>query len=189
MSVTKQILKKIGLTLLSLVFLHNVYKLLVLFQKLNPEELSGVANFAAALAFNLVTTGMVAFLGFAYPTSKLLPSSYYKIKNTNRLNRVYDLLGVSFFRIFLLKTFYRGADNKKYFNGTKTGLKLFDYNTKQSEFGHLAAFVLLGLIAIFLWVKGHISLSLWTCAINLLFNFYPIVLQRKHRIIVQRLLK
>ncbi|GMQ29760.1 hypothetical protein [Algoriphagus confluentis] len=189
MTDAKQLLKKIGLPLLSLVFLHNVYKVLVLLLKIQPENLSALASFVAAFALNLLTTGMVAFVGFAYPTSRLLPNPYYQIKNAKRLNRIYSLLGVPLFRIFLLKTFYRTADNKKYFNGTKTGLKQFDYHTKQSEFGHLVAFILLFGISLILGIKGHITLSLWTLGINIIFNFYPIVLQRKHRIVVQRLVK
>lgn len=185
----KQTLKKIALPLLSLVFMYNVYKLLALFYEIRPEQLSTFASFVAAFAFNLLTTGMVAFIGFAYPTSKLLPNTYYEIKNIQNFNRICSLLGISYFRIFLLKTFYRTADNKKYFNGTKAGLKSFDYNTKQSEFGHLVAFILLCLISIFLWVEGHVDMVLWTMIVNIFLNFYPIILQRKHRVIVQRLVK
>lgn len=182
-------LKKIVLTVLSFVFAYNVYKLVVLFLKLSPEALSLLAILVSAIAFNLLTTGILAFLGFVYPTSRILPDSYYNIKNVKNLNLVYSLLGVAYFRFFLLKTFYRPDDNKKYFNGTKSGLEKFNYNTKQSEFGHLVAFILICFISILLLDQGHTQVAMWTLAVNIVFNLYPIILQRKHRIIVQRLLK
>jgi hypothetical protein len=70
-------------------------------------------------------------------------------------------IGVEYFRMLLLKTFYRNADNKKYFNGSKSGILLFDYNTKQSEFGHLIAFILIVLLSIILLLKGHEYVFIW----------------------------
>lgn len=182
-------LKKIGLTILSLVLAYNVCKLIVLFFELRPERLSLLAIVVSAFAFNLLTTGIIAFLGFAYPTNNILPETYYEIKNAKNINLVYRLLGVTYFRFFLLKTFYRTADNKKYFKGTKSGLHLFNYNTKQSEFGHLIAFILVFIISITLLLKGHKYVFIWMQPMNIILNLYPIILQRKHRIIVERLIK
>jgi len=100
-------------------------------------------------------TGTIAFLGFVYPTSKLLQNTYYQIKNPRRLKILYKWLGVEYFRMILLKTLYIDEDNKRYFNGIKSGVLLFDYNTKQSEFGHIIAFFLVLLISIFLLLRGQ----------------------------------
>lgn len=182
-------LKKIILTAFSLILAYNTVKLTAVFFKLNPEDFSRFASIVSAFAFNLMITGSVAFLGFAYPTNKLLPDSYYQIKQPKTLNSIYKWLGVEYFRILLLKTFYRKDDNKKYFTGTKSGILLFDYNTKQSEFGHLIAFLLLILFSIILFFEGHKSVFVWILPINIVLNFYPIILQRKHRIIIQRMIK
>ncbi|MGJ8593403.1 MAG: hypothetical protein ACSHXF_12700 [Aquaticitalea sp.] len=180
--------KKILFTFISIVLAYNAYKLVFYFFIRTPDEFSTVGTIFSAIAFNLFITGTVAFLGFVYPTSKLIPNSYYQIKQPKKLNTWYKSLGVEYFRFFLLKTFYRNDNNKKYFNGSKSGIIAFDYNTKQSEFGHLIAFCMICLVSIILLLKGHINTFIWIQPINILFNFYPIILQRKHRIIVERLI-
>lgn len=182
------ILKKVFFTFLSILLVYNAINFSGLFMKLSPLEFSSLAIIVSAAAFNLLITGVFAFLGFVYPTSKLLPKSYYRLKNEAQLNSLYKWLGVKGFRVFLLLTFYRKKENKKYFNGTKSGIIQFDYNTRQSEFGHLMAFIFILLHSCFLLFYGHWSLFIASQTINIIFNFYPIILQRKHRISVQRIL-
>lgn len=79
--------KKILLTILSFVFTYNVYKLIVLFFELSPEKLSLLAIIVSALAFNLLTTGIVAFLGFAYPLSEV----FHQTIKSERYSSVCDL--------------------------------------------------------------------------------------------------
>ncbi len=181
-------LKKIGLTLLSCILAYNSYKLLAIFFKLSSNSFSLTAIIASAVAFNLLITGSFAFLGFVYPTSKLLPNTYYQIKYPERLKSIYKWLGVEYFKYFLLLTFYRKNDNKKYFNGSKAGIFLFDYNTRQSEFGHLLAFFTILILSLILLYAGHKSVFIWIQPMNIIFNLYPIILQRKHRIVVGRLI-
>lgn len=181
-------LKKIGLTLASLILAYNTFKLIAIFFNLPQSEFSLLAIIISASAFNLMITGVFAFLGFAYPTNKILPHAYYKIKNINSLHLIYKMLGVNYFKNFLLLTFYRKADNKKYFNGTKAGILLFDYNTKQSEFGHLLAFGSILIVSFILLFIGHNKVFLSIQPINIVLNLYPVLLQRKHRIQIQHIL-
>lgn len=181
--------KKLVYTSLSLLLAYNTYKLVTVFFKLSPEEFSLLAIVVSAIAFNLLITGAIAFLGFVYPTSRVLPNSYYQIDNPKILSTLYKWLGVEYFKYFLLVTFYRKDDNKKYFDGTKSGVLLFDYNTKQSEFGHLLAFALILILSLILLFEGHKFVFFWIQPMNVVLNFYPIVLQRKHRIVIDRLIK
>lgn len=181
--------KKIILSAISLVLIYNTYVLLTIFFELPPERFSSLAITASSIAFNLLITGAVAFLGFVYPTNRILKKDYYEIKNPKRLKLLYKWLGVKFFRFFLLKTFYRKKNNKKYFNGTKKGILDFDYNTRQSEFGHLIALLIIFTVSLVLLVLGHKNVFLLMQPINILLNLYPILLQRKHRINIQRLIK
>ncbi|KKN12519.1 hypothetical protein LCGC14_1015580, partial [marine sediment metagenome] len=119
----------------------------------------------------------------------ILGNTYYQIKNPKTLTFWYKWLGVAFFRVFLLKTFYRNKENKKYFNGTKTGLSLFDFNTRQSEFGHLISLFLVFAISLVVLFEGHQNVFIWMQPINIALNFYPILLQRKHRMMVEKLIK
>jgi hypothetical protein len=80
-------------------------------------------------------------------------------------------------------------NRKQYFNGTKSGIKDFDFQTRQSEFGHLAAFAAISLTCIWLLPMGHVRIALLTMALNIPFNLYPVILQRIHRVQIQRLTK
>jgi hypothetical protein len=180
--------KKILFTTLSLILAYNTYKLAIIFFKLSPEEFSLLAIIVLAVSFNILITGVVAFLGFAYPTRKILSNNYYQIKRPEKINLFYKWMGGKYFKSFLIKTFYREKDNKKYFNGTKSGVLLLDYNTKQSEFGHLIALILVFSLSMVLLFEGHKLIFFWMQPVNILLNFYPIILQRKHRIIVERLI-
>lgn len=184
----KSIFRKIALTFFSLILGYNLIKLSTVLIGFSKEGISILVSLIAATAIILLGTGCIAFLGFAFPTHQLLPKSYYRLKNIERLKFLYSILGVRIFQKFLLLTFYRKKENKKYFNGTKSGIKDFDYNTRQSEFGHLIAFILIELLAITFLVKNLTILFLWIQPLNLLMNFYPIVLQRFHRIQTEKIL-
>ncbi|MFT4756002.1 MAG: hypothetical protein ACI91R_000639 [Vicingaceae bacterium] len=54
----------------------------------------------------LFRTGVFAFVGFAYPTNKLIGSSCYHFKNTNQLLFWYRLLKVGYFKKLLLLLFW-----------------------------------------------------------------------------------
>lgn len=138
---------------------------------------------------NLVATGMFAFVGFSFPTSRLLPNSYYHVKNKNLNDQIYYFLGVHFFRKFLLLTFWKSKTKmKSFFNGTKSGLEAFMFSSKQAEFGHLGAFVFIQVYGVLMSLKGNVLLVFSLTIINVIFNLYPILLQRKHRIRIQKIL-
>lgn len=76
---------------------------------------------------------------------------------------------------------------KKYFNGTKSGIQQFDFQTRQSEFGHLGAFVAVLIVAFVLLFKGFVFIFIITTIINIISNYYPIILQRMHRLQIERI--
>ncbi len=155
-----------------------------------PSDFSASENILISFLLTLFITGVFAFSGFAYSTSKLLPDAYYKIKNQAYLKTTYDLLGLRYFRTLLLLVFWGRKNNKeKYFNGTKSGLKNFIFQTKQSEFGHLGAFILIIVVSISLFALGYILLPFIVLLINIIGNLYPIILQRYHRMRIERITK
>lgn len=142
-----------------------------------------------AFLLTLYVTGIFAFVGFVFPTNKLLPQSYYTIKNASLLSMVFKMMGVKYFRNALMFAFWGKKDNRrKYFNGTRTGLKNFIYQTKQSEFGHLGAFVVLTSLAIMFVFLQWFALAITIMIINVIGNLYPIILQRYHRIRIAKLI-
>jgi hypothetical protein len=138
----------------------------------------------------LFITGFFAFIGFAYPSSRIISDNYYKIKNPKALDSISKVLGIKYFRLLLLFAFWgRKTNRKKYFNGTKKGLKNFMFQTKQSEFGHLGAFVVIIVLSFILLFHGYIFLVITVTLINILGNLYPVVLQRLHRMKIEKIIK
>lgn len=147
-------------------------------------------DFLIAYIIALFGTGIFAFVGFAYPTSKLIGRSYYRLRNPKQLQFWYDLLGLAYFRKFLMLFFWGSKKNrKKYFNGTRTGIDNFMYQTHQSEFGHLGALILVAVTNMYTFYLGYYAISIFLFVINMVGNLYPIILQRYHRIRFERFIR
>lgn len=154
-----------------------------------PNEYSNKEIVIISLILTSFITGVFAFIGFAYPSSRILSDSYYEIKRPKALNFISKSLGIKYFRLLLLFAFWgRKTNRKKYFDGTKKGLKNFIFQTKQSEFGHLGAFVVILLLSFLLLIHGYILLVFMTTLINILGNIFPVILQRAHRMRVEKII-
>lgn len=146
------------------------------------------AEIFGGFLFNLYFTGVAAFSVFALPVERLLPDAYYHINRPKNLQRFAKNIGLEGFQRLLLATVWRKKEKQKdYFNGKSTGLAEFDTNTRKSEFGHLIPFILLCFVTVILVIFGHAVASLTTLLINIFFNFYPVILQRVHRIRIGRM--
>ncbi len=155
-----------------------------------PTEFSNIEVLIISFLLTIFITGVFAFIGFAYPSSRILSDKYYEIKNPKVLNYISKVLGIKYFRSFLLFSFWGRINNrKKYFNGTKRGIGNFIFQTKQSEFGHLGAFVVIIISSIILLVHGYIFIVIVTTLINILGNVYPVILQRSHRMRIEKITK
>lgn len=181
--------KPIFFSLLSLFLLYFSITTIIQIITFGPEELSDEASFFLGFLINLCVTGIFAFPGFVFSTNKALPDKYYIIKNPSTLIHWYNLMGVRYFRKLLILFFWgKKGNKKKYFDGRKSGLNQFNYQSRQSEFGHLGALVLLLMINFLFLIPGYYLLALLTFLINVIGNFYPVILQRHHRIRIQRIL-
>jgi len=139
---------------------------------------------------NLFVAGIFAFSGFAFPTQKILPISYYIIYHPKKLKRLYKLLRVNLFRQFILATLWKSQkQRKKYFNGTENGISNLTEQSMKSEFGHLIPFIIISFVSSYLILIDLVKLSVFTLLINLIGNLYPIILQRHHRMRIQILRK
>jgi hypothetical protein len=178
--------RKIILPLISLFLAYRSVELVRVI--LSVQDPSLPITFVLSFLLNLFITGVFAFVGFAYPTNRLLPDAYYRISHPMALKKAYRMLGVKHFRMLLLLAYWGRANNRKrYFNGTRSGIRDLDFQTRQSEFGHVGAFVVLTLVAILLLYKGLWPAFGMTMAINIIGNLYPALLQRVHRVQIQRM--
>ena len=180
-------LKKILFPLISLFLAYQTIRMLGIFEQYAEEEMNFWVQLLLAWLLSLFATGVFAITGFAWPTSKVLPAAYYQIHRPATLRKVYDLMGVEYFRKVLLLVFWGRTHRKSYFNGSREGLEAFIFNTHQSEFGHLAAFAAVWVLAAALFYLQHPITAILTILINIIGNLYPVILQRKHRLQVQRL--
>lgn len=147
---------------------------------------SWIVNLLLAIMINLFVTGVFAFTGFVYPTERLLPEAYYRISNILFQKSTYKILKVDVFRKFLLATFWKKKEMQKtHFDGTRSGIANLIVQSKKSEFGHLIPFVILLSLSIYWNILGKSVIAVLTQVINILFNFYPIMLQRQHRMRIQ----
>ena len=132
--------------------------------------------------YALCVTGIFAFAGFAYPTQRLLPAGYYRVRKPAELRKWYRWLGGEWFRRALLATLWRGKEQSgRYFNGRRDDLRYLREQTKKSEFGHLLPGVILTGVAAWLLLRGAEGLAVVLQAVNVVGNGYPILLQRYHR--------
>ncbi|AKP51158.1 glycosyl-4,4'-diaponeurosporenoate acyltransferase CrtO family protein [Cyclobacterium amurskyense] len=185
MKIIKQALF-ILMALFLLYFSFTTVRQIVVF---GPEKLSLGESFFLGFLINLCVTGIFAFPGFVFPTSKLLPDNYYTIKNSSKLMRLYSILGVKYFQKLLLLFFWgKKANRKKFFDGTKNGLERFSYQSKQSEFGHLGPLFVILLVAILMAFSSYYLLVFFIVVINIIGNLYPVILQRYHRIRIGKIL-
>ncbi|PBQ34928.1 hypothetical protein CNR22_16110 [Sphingobacteriaceae bacterium] len=180
--------KKIAFPLFSIFLTYRSVDLIKLLVNSKPAAFSSLEIISISIVLNLFITGIFAFPGFVFLTNKLLPNSYYQIKNSKQLTFIYNLLGIKIFKYLLIKLYWGKENNrKKYFDGLRAGLENFDTQTRQSEFGHLASFNLIVIVSIVLLAKGHVAIFFLTTFINVIGNLYPIILQRNHRIQLERI--
>lgn len=176
--------KNLLLTISSVFLIWQSYKLLLFLSIFRPSSWPLIILFAWLI--NLFVTGVFAFAGLAYPTQRLLPYSYYHISQPRRLSSICKFLRVDLFRGFLLATFWRSKEQRiKHFDGTKAGISNLQIQSKKSEIGHLLPFLILVALSVFWIATGKIKLGFTTLVINFIGNFYPILLQRHHRMRIQ----
>ncbi len=183
-----KIVKKILFPLFSLFLIYRTIDLLRLLILSQKQSYDSFEIFMYSFLLTLFITGIFAFPGFVYPTNKLLPPGYYRLKNPGRLEYFHKLLGVKYYNIFLMIYWGRKKNRRKYFDGTRKGLSNFIYQSKQSEFGHFISGVTVLIASIILLFYGYHLLVIMVSIINIIGNLYPVILQRYHRIRIENLI-
>jgi len=185
----KHLAKVILLLAFSSFLIWQSIEIMVYISNIEAGSFSFRRSIYFAFLLNLFMTGIFAFPGFALPTHRLAGTTYYRIKKPEMLKKVCKWLKVDLFRKVLLAVFWGHKKNRiKYFNGTKGGLEHFIYQSKQSEFGHFGAGLVILVSSIYILLCGHVLLGMTTVIFNIIGNLYPILLQRFHRIRIERIL-
>ena len=141
-----------------------------------------------AVLINLFITGIFTIV-YSFPIYKILPEPYYKIRHPKQLVFLNKLFKIEIFRTLLRSTIWSKQSNKKhFFNGTRNGFIIFEENTRKSEFGHFVPFIIIIFMTIYVGIFNDLNKAIWILLINILFNFYPFILQRFHRMRLDRII-
>lgn len=174
-------LKKILFILFAIFLIYITYNNILSIHK-PTTNISALKAILFGAYFTICVTGIFAFTGFAFPTYKLLPETYYKIRNSTLLKKVYAVLGVHYFSKAVVSIFYNKKKIKEtYFNNNSEGITAFTTQTKQDEFGHIVPFIIISCYCIYLLFNSSYVLVLSILVSNILLNFYPVIMQRHHR--------
>lgn len=179
-------MKKALLSIASLFLGYQSWQLIYGWE--NTLELKTGESILIAFLANLFILGAFALAGFAWPTYRILPNRYYHVKNPEKLLLISKNLKVSTYQKFLLSTFWKDKNKQnRYFDGSRSGISNWIKESMSAEFGHLIPFVILTLLAIWGLIGGNCILAFSILILNILANFYPLLLQRTHRARIQLL--
>lgn len=123
---------------------------------------------------------------------------YYSIKHFEREGKIYEILGIKWFKRLLLRI-AMSRKNKVPFNGyflnqlSIEGIIEFENKSKKSERSHviIAIIILFYQFRIIIFLEGFLDalFLLFFTVLNVITNIYPIFLQRYNRIRMKRVLQ
>lgn len=140
----------------------------------------GVQGFLFAWSLNFML--MACTFTFTETLKNELTFSYFNDKAWELRGKIYESFGINIYRKLLVLIGWEKLNKKSnpMEKNTKALMHLH-YRTKQAELGHLIIFIIVIGFNIFVAFKFGILKSLWLLVLNILFNLYPVLLQRYNR--------
>jgi hypothetical protein len=151
-----------------------------------PQPVSLGAVLVQSILLNFYILG-IYFVGFAWPLHRLLPDSYYEAVRSKSFASACKILRIELFRTFLRRTVWRTRLSKRLFynrlifDGTRSGLAQYDDKTRRAEFIHGTAFVTSLPVSLYIGMSADPLLAVGVGLVNVVWNFYPAMLQRYQR--------
>jgi hypothetical protein len=136
-----------------------------------------------ALVVSWVPNGLMVATFAVRPFS--LPDGYYRVRPFER--RLYKTIGVGIFRKLLRSRYYR-LNPEFSLLARRTTLDALEERMRDTETAHLVVFLMVFLFIGYAFWTSRFDAAAWLLVFNLLFNGYPIMLQRYNRTRVRRLL-
>ena len=147
----------------------------------------GLHSFVFAWVLNLLLMTLFLYLGETFNLQ--LTSRYFSIKAWEQEGKIYHYFGIHIFRKLLVYTGWEKLN--KAVNPVNKNLKSLEHlelGTRKSEFFHLMIFIIVMGFTIYVGINDGFVQSLWLLVLNLLLNFYPVILQRYNRPRYQKLI-
>ncbi|MDT3402527.1 glycosyl-4,4'-diaponeurosporenoate acyltransferase CrtO family protein [Mucilaginibacter terrae] len=111
-----------------------------------------------------------------------LRSSYFDAFAFEQDGKIYAYLGVNWFRRFLVLVGWEKITRKNMpVSNSISDIKKYERATRESEYGHWIVAIIVILISIYIYIQYSLVQIIWLMVLNVLFNIYPIFLQRYNR--------
>jgi hypothetical protein len=147
----------------------------------------GMQGFLFAWTLNFLLMSCV--FAFTETLKSELASPYYTEKSWEQRGKIYESFGINFFRKLLVWIGWEKLNKKANpIEKNAKALMHLHYKTKQSELGHIIILIIVLGFNIYVAFKFGVLQSLWLLILNMLLNFYPILLQRYNRPRIERAL-
>jgi hypothetical protein len=142
-----------------------------------------------AFLINWLVMSWIAMMG-QFVTFPTFPSTYYEIKPFEQSGQVYERLGVSLFKKIVRRGPFTVFSPTLRFPAEKTAsaLRNLEDEMRKAETSHTVIFCMILLLSIYPLIKGWFDAIAWLLLFNILFNGYPVMLQRYNRIKIQELI-
>ncbi len=142
-----------------------------------------------AFLINWLVMSWVAVMGQVV-TFPLFPSTYYQIKPFEQSGRVYEQLGVSLFKKIVRRVPFTVFSPILRFPAERTvsALRTLEGEMRKAETSHLVIFFMILLPVGYALFKGWLDAMAWLLLFNVLFNGYPVLLQRYNRLKIEALI-
>jgi hypothetical protein len=143
-----------------------------------------------AFLINWLIMSWVAILG-QLVTLPLFPAAYYHIKPFEQSGRVYEQFGVALFKkivrcapFTILSPTLRFPAQK-----TRSTLRPLENEMCKAETAHLVIFLIMLALVGYALLMGWLDAAAWLVLFNVLFNGYPVLLQRYNRSKIEELIR
>lgn len=168
--------KTLLLILITILSIGAIYAL-VYYVRMDGFAFAWAVNWLLMLCVSVFTTAL----------KSELTSPYYDEKEWERKGKIYEQFGVNFFRKLLVWTGWEKVIRKSFpiEHNTKALTNLY-YQTKKSELDHLIILIIVFGFNVFVAYKFGVLKSLWLLVLNVLFNLYPVFVQRYNRPRIKR---
>jgi Glycosyl-4,4'-diaponeurosporenoate acyltransferase len=110
-----------------------------------------------------------------------LPAGYFRLRTFDRMS-IYQHLGIRPFKRLLRSRGYRRINPDFHLRNGRRGLADLEAMMQAAEAAHALLFLVVGAIAAGALLAGWFDAAAWLTLFNLLFNGYPVMLQRYNRL-------
>jgi len=111
-----------------------------------------------------------------------LKSSYFNSHPIEEGGKIYEYLGVNFFRkLLVLSGWERSRKKETPIRKSLILLEYYEYRTRTSEFGHVIIAIIIAFISIYVCMVYSFKETIGLIFLNIFLNIYPIIVQRYNR--------